>query len=142
MWCSFQRFAQPYMPWKEIGSPFSKLRASSELLYWAIIAAGSRYDTTLNTLADHAVTQVRKAIADSLFGPRLSTRDFDGLLIYHHFLSPSRVHGHAIAVAYELGLQEAGPRLRAKKDLQDAETRPRVVDELRSYGYLWLLSTL
>jgi hypothetical protein len=71
------------------------VRAKSEVLYWTIIAVGSREAPELSSVHSYAATKVRDSMRNTLGGPIPSLADFEGCMIATLWLSPVRTPGES-----------------------------------------------
>jgi hypothetical protein len=69
------------------------VRARSELLYWTIIAVGSREAIELAIIHDYALTRARDSIRNTIDGPVPTLSDLEGCMIATLWLSPVRTPG-------------------------------------------------
>ena len=89
--------------------------AESDLLLHAVMAAGSRNTEHMAQFHQHYLQRCLVSLQNTLL-EKCSLMDFYGVLIYLQFLSNGQTLGHAVSLAYQLGLHRIGHRL-----LQPAE---------------------
>ncbi|GFZ49992.1 hypothetical protein JCM24511_07745 [Saitozyma sp. JCM 24511] len=80
------------------------LRNRSRLLYWAIIAVGSRESPGLENMFTTAEAKMLHFLRDTLGGGRPSYWDLCGAMVYNRWLAPIRPIGHIVDLAYGLNI--------------------------------------
>ncbi|ORY22901.1 hypothetical protein BCR39DRAFT_550566 [Naematelia encephala] len=129
------------------------VQLQSTVLYWSIIAVGSKEAAELAPVFDYAVRVMAKGVRMTLGGASPSLYDFMGCVLAMLWLSPVRPPGHIVAMAYELDLHNSALELSTKGPDEDrcmryrlwcqlvlfdlfysfASARPRLISETEVY---------